>query len=93
MAIGTTNNSLYVFDLLDGPRMRLVRIDVTGLASGTNTVPHGLKDQAGNGIVPKSVGIEPTSNGTFYEYQAADATNVYIGVAGAGTTASIYVEG
>ncbi|PYV31448.1 MAG: hypothetical protein DMG22_16935 [Acidobacteria bacterium] len=94
MAIGTTNVNLYSFREADGPPLRAVRIDVTGLASGNNTVPHGLKDQAGNGVVPKSVGIEPTSNGTFYEYQAADATSVYVNVGvGTGTTCSIYVEG
>ncbi len=93
MAIGTTNNNLYQFDLLDGPRMRMVRIDVTGLVAGTNNVPHGLKDQNGNGVVPKTVGIEPTSNATLWEGAPADTTNVYIGVSGTGTTCSIYVEG
>lgn len=93
MAIGTTNNNLYQFDLLDGPRIRMVRVDVTGLAAGNNTVPHGLKDQNGGGVAPKTVGIEPTSAATFYEYQPADTTNIYVGVSGAGTTCSIYVEG
>ncbi|PYV15826.1 MAG: hypothetical protein DMG21_13845 [Acidobacteria bacterium] len=94
MAIGTTNSNLYQFDLLDGPRLRMVRIDVTGLAAGNNAVPHGLKDQNGSGVAPKSVGIEPTSNNNFWEYQAADATNIYVGAgAGGGTTAAIYVEG
>jgi hypothetical protein len=93
MAIGTTNNNLYSFREADGPPLRALRIDVTGLAAGNNTVAHGLKDGAGNGVAPKTVGIEPTSNGTFWEYQAADATNVYVGVAGTGTTISIYVEG
>jgi hypothetical protein len=38
------------------------------------------------------VSIEPTSNNNFWEYQAADATNIYIGVsAGTGTTIQIYV--
>ena len=50
MAIGTTNSNLYQFDLLDGPRLRMVRIDVTGLAAGNNAVPHGLKDQNGSGV-------------------------------------------
>ncbi len=85
MAVSATNAYLYAFRSQDGALIRVARIDVTGLAIGNNTVPHGL------GVKPLAVGIEPTGNATFYEYQAVDATNVYIN-ASAAVTCSVYVE-
>lgn len=70
-----------------GARVASGKLVITGLAAGNNTVAHGLP------ATPRKVIIEPTSNGPFWEYQAADATNLYLGVgAGGGTAANVYVE-
>ena len=85
----------YQFDdvNLAGAILHYAKLTVTGLtASANNSVPHSLTDGKGNAVTPLQVSIEPTSNNNFWEYQAADATNVYVGVgAGAGTSIQIYV--
>ena len=67
-------------------RIRRAVLQVTGLAGGNNSVPHGLPK------APRVVNIEPTSTGPFVEYQAADATNIYINAGGTGTTCNVTVE-
>jgi hypothetical protein len=61
------------------------KLVIAGLAAGENKVPHGLGSQ------PSKVQIEPTSNTTVYEYQAADATNLYLESSDAGGCTA-YVE-
>ena len=93
MAIGVTPTYQFLDQAQAGQYLRYAKLTVTGLtASSNNTVPHGLTDGKGNSVTPLQVSIEATSNNNFWEYQAADATNIYIGVgAGAGTTIQVYV--
>lgn len=67
-------------------RIRHAVLQVTGLTSGQNSVPHGLPK------APRVVNIEPTSVGPFNEYQAADASNIYINAGGSGTACNVTVE-
>ena len=94
MSLGVTLTSLFITDSLSGKQLRNAKLTVTGLTTGqANTVPHGLTDGKGNPSTPVSVDIEPTSLNNFYESQAADSTNIYVGVDGqAGTSCNIYVE-
>ncbi len=91
MAAAFTTKTLYAFRTQDGALIRAARLDATGLVIGNNAVAHGLTQPNGQGAAPISVGIEPTGNATFYEYQAADATNIYINTSAA-ATCSVYVE-
>jgi hypothetical protein len=93
MAISVTPTYQWTDTAVAGQYLRYAKLTVTGLtASANNTVPHGLTDGRGNAVVPVQVSLEPTSNNNFWEYQAADATNIYVGVgAGAGVTTQIYV--
>jgi hypothetical protein len=77
-----------------GTRYRYAKLVVTGLTANTVTnVAHGLTDGKGNAVTPIQVSIEAKSNSNFYENQAADSTNIYVGVGAAtGTHAcDIYV--
>jgi hypothetical protein len=93
MAITVTATYQFMDIALPGQILKYARLTVTGLTTNSNnTVPHGLTDGKGNSVTPLQVSLEPTSNNNFWEYQAADATNIYIGVsAGTGTTIQIYV--
>lgn len=86
MAIAVTAVKAYVDRTERSVRIRHCVLQVTGLSSGNNSVPHGLPN------TPRVVNIEPNSTGPFVEYQAADATNIYINAGGAGTTCNITVE-
>jgi hypothetical protein len=94
MAVSVSLTEQFIEETVAGPYIKNAKLNVSGLtASGNNTVPHGLTDGKGNAVTPITVSIEPTSNNNFYEYQAADATNIYVGVgSGAGTSCNIYVE-
>ncbi len=92
MAAAFTATYKYAFRTQDGALLRVAKLALTGAAVGNNAVAHGLTDAFGNGVTPLTVGIEPTATGNFYEYQAADATNIYINVPAANATADVYVE-
>jgi len=94
MAVSVSLTEEFLEVTVAGPFIKNGKLSVTGLTTGgNNTVPHGLNDGKGNPVTPVTVSIEPTSNNNFYEYQAADATNIYVGVgSGTGTTCNIYVE-
>jgi len=93
MAAAFTTTSLYAFRTQDGALVRVARLDLTGAAVGNNAVAHGLtQPNSQQGAKPIAVGIEPTATGSFYEYQAADATNIYINAPAANATCSVYVE-
>jgi hypothetical protein len=86
MAIGVTPNYQFFEFNNPGAPLRYARLDITGLAAGNNVVAHGLPAK------PLIVGIEPTSNNNFWEYQPCDAANIYLGAGtGGGTTLSIYL--
>jgi hypothetical protein len=75
-------------------RFRRVKLLVTGLGAGANTIPHGLTqpNNPSAGAIPREVVFQKTSDITGYETQDADATNLYFTqTAGAGTTLSVYV--
>jgi hypothetical protein len=93
MAIVVTPTYQFSDVALPGQILKYGKLAVTGLTTnGNNSVPHGLTDGKGNAVTPLQISIEPTSNNNFWEYQAADSTNIYIGVGtGAGTTITIYV--
>ena len=95
MAIVVTPTYQFQDQAITGQYLHYAKLAVTGLtAGGNNTVPHGLTDGKGNAVTPLQVSIEPTSNNTFWEYQAADSTNIYVAagsVGGSGTTITIYV--
>ena len=73
---------------------RRVRVDITGLASGANTIPHGItkRENPAQGAAPSDELALPTSVVSVHRTQPADATNLYYTVdSGAGTTMSVYV--
>jgi hypothetical protein len=94
MAISVTPTYQFIEETLTGQYVKNAKLAVTGLTtSANNSVPHGLTDGKGNAVTPITVSLEPTSNNQFWEYQAADSTNIYVGVgSGAGVTVNIYVE-
>jgi len=94
MAVSVSLTEQFIEESLAGPFVKNAKLIVTGLTTGgNNSVPHGLNDGKGNAVTPLSVSIEPSSNNNFYEYQAADSTNIYVGVgSGTGTSCNIYVE-
>ena len=74
--------------------LRRMKVNITSLSNGANTVAHGLvqPNNPSLGATPKDVNYVPTSALVFHETQAADATNIYITVdSGAGTTMTVYV--
>ena len=42
MAASATYTTLYTFRLDRRQLVRRIRVDITGLASGANTIPHGI---------------------------------------------------
>jgi hypothetical protein len=94
MSVSVSTTEQFIEVTVAGPYVKNAKLGVTGLTiGGNNTVPHGLTDGKGNAVTPITVSIEPTSNNNFYEYQAADSTNIYIGAgSGSGTSCNIYVE-
>ena len=74
--------------------MRRIRLDITGLASGANTIPHGIvaPNNQAVGQTPKDELVLLTSYVAVHRTQAADATNLYYTVdSGSGTTISVLV--
>jgi len=94
MAASATYTTLYTFRLDRRQLVRRIRVDVTGLANGANTIPHGIvapNNQAA-GQTPKDELVLLTSNVAVHRTQAADAANLYYTVdSGSGTTISVYV--
>jgi hypothetical protein len=85
MAITVTPTYLDTRQTLQGALIDQAKLVVAGLASGQNAVPHGLIR------APRKVQIEATSSVVVYEYQAADATNLYLDASAAGGC-TVYVE-
>ena len=94
MAASATYTTLFTFRLDRRQLVRRIRVDITGLASGANTIPHGIvapNNQAA-GQTPKEEIVLLTSNVAVHRTQAADSTNLYYTVgSGSGTTISVYV--
>jgi hypothetical protein len=94
MAASATFTTLYSFREERRRLYRRIRVDVTGLAAGANTIPHGItkRESAAQGAAPIEEQVVLTSNVAAHRTQAADATNLYYTVdSGSGTTISVYV--
>ena len=94
MPASATYTTLYTFRLDRRQLVRRVRVDVTGLASGANTIAHGIvaPNNPAVGQTPKDEAVLLTSNVAVHRTQAADATSLYYTVdSGSGTTISVYV--
>lgn len=68
-------------EIIDGRFVRRGTLNVSGLSTGANTIPHGL------GTVPQKVSLNPGAAGLWGTTQPADATNVYVTVGTGGATA------
>ncbi len=94
MAASATFTTLFTYRLDRRQLVRRIRVDITGLANGANTIPHGIvaPNNPAVGQMPKEEIVLLTSNVAVHRTQPADATNVYYTVdSGAGTTISVYV--
>jgi hypothetical protein len=94
MSASATYTTLYTFRLDRRQLVRRIRVDINGLASGANAIPHGIvaPNNQAVGQTPKEELILLTSNVAVHRTQAADATNLYYTVdSGTGTTISVYV--
>jgi hypothetical protein len=84
MAFSMTPLYQFVQETWVGTTLRNAKLAVTNLsANSQQAVAHGLP------TTPIIVGLEPKSNSTFWEYQAADATNIYVGVGAASGTHAV----
>jgi hypothetical protein len=94
MAASATCTTLYSFREERRRLYRRVRVDITGLTSGANTIAHGInkRESSSQGAIPIEERVLLTSNVVVHRTQAADATNLYYTVdSGTGTTISVYV--
>ena len=94
MSASATCTTLYSFREERRRLYRRVRVDITGLASGANTIPHGItkRESSAQGATPIEERLLLTSNVAVHRTQAADAANLYYTVdSGSGTTVSVFV--
>ena len=94
MAASATYTTLFTFRLDRRQLVRRIRVDVTGLVSGANTIAHGIVEPNNQSIgqTPKEEIVLLTSNVAVHRTQPADATNLYYTAdSGSGTTISVYV--
>jgi len=94
MAVSATYTTLFSFREERRRLYRHIRVDITGLASGANTIPHGItkREAPTQGAVPIDEQVLLTSDVAVHRTQAADATNLYYTVdSGSGTTISVFV--
>ena len=94
MSASATYTTLYTFRLDRRQLVRRIRVDISGLASGANTIPHGIvaPNNPAVGQTPKDEWVLLTSSVAVHRTQPADATNLYYTVdSGSGTTISVYV--
>jgi hypothetical protein len=94
MAASATCTTLYTFRLERRQLVRRIRVDITGLASGANTIPHGIvaPNNQSVGQTPKDELVMLTSAVAVHRTQAGDSTNLYYTVdSGTGTSISVYV--
>jgi hypothetical protein len=94
MSAAATYTTLYSFREERRRLYRRIRVDITGLEAGANTIAHGItkREAPSQGAVPIDEQVLLTSDVAVHRTQAADATNLYYTVdSGAGTTISVYV--
>jgi hypothetical protein len=94
MAASATYTTLYSFREERRRLYRRIRVDITGLVSGANTIAHGItkREAPAQGAAPIEERVLLTSNVAVHRTQAADSTNLYYTVdSGSGTTISVFV--
>ena len=94
MAASATYTTIYTFRLDRRQLVRRIRVDIAGLASGANTIPHGIvaPNNQSVGQTPKDEWVLLTSYVAVHRTQPADSTNLYYTVdSGTGTTISVFV--
>jgi hypothetical protein len=94
MAASGTPTTLYSFREERRRLYRHIRVDITGLQTGANTIAHGIteRENPALGAVPIDEQVLLTSSVAVHRTQAADATNLYYTVdSGSGTTISVFV--
>jgi hypothetical protein len=75
-----------------GRRWRQVRLDISGLSVGANTIPHGLKTTSQGSVTIMRENVLLTSVMACHQSSPGDATNLYYTVdSGPGTTMSVWV--
>jgi len=90
MAVSVTPVFQWFEQVTPGQFLRFAKLAVTGLSANSQTaIAHGLTDGRGNAVTPLQVGLEAKSNSNFYEYQAVDSTNIYVGVGAASGTHAV----
>ena len=75
-------------------KLRVIRLDITGLSAGANTIPHGITELHNPtvGATPLKEDVLPTSTVQVHQTQPGDSDNLYYTVdSGAGTTMSVWV--
>jgi hypothetical protein len=94
MAASATYTTLFTFRLDRRQLVRRIRVDISGLANGANTIAHGIvaPNNSAAGQAPKEEVVLLTSNVAVHRTQAADSTNLYYTVdSGSGTSISVLV--
>jgi hypothetical protein len=94
MAASATCTTLYSFREERRRLYRRLRVDITGLQTGANTIAHGItkRENHSQGAAPIEEQFLLTSNVAVHRTQPADSTNLYYTVdSGSGTTISVYV--
>lgn len=91
-ASATIGKELNYMDFDHRRQWRQVRLDITGLASGANTIPHGLLSQQQGAVSIQKEVVELTSAVQVHKTAPGDSTNLYYTVdSGPGTTISVWV--
>ena len=94
MAASGTSTTLHSFREERRRLYRRIRVDITGLQTGANTIAHGItkRESPATGAVPIDEQVVLTSNVAVHRTQPPDATNLYYTVdSGSGTTISVLV--
>jgi hypothetical protein len=91
-ATATIGKELALMDFDHRRRWRWIRLDITGLANGANTIAHGLLSQQQGSVTIQKEEVELTSAVVVHKTQPGDSTNLYYTVdSGAGSTISVWV--
>lgn len=92
MASATIGKELNFKDFDHGRRFRMMRVDITDLSAGPNTIAHGLLSQQQGNVTVQREDVLLTSAVQVHQMQPGDSTNLYYIVdSGAGTTISVWV--
>lgn len=91
-ASATIVKELAVMDWDHRRRWRQIELSITGLASGPNTIPHGLLTTKQTSVTIQREDALATSELQFHQTSPGDSTNLYYTVdSGSGTTMTVWV--